>query len=82
MKQATNFRLSTKATSALQLLEKKMHTSKTAVVEMAILELAKKTLAQQNNLLAFAGILKAKEADDMLDVIKSHKHNKKIKDEL
>ncbi len=80
MKQAAHFRLSNKAISALLMLEEKMHTSKTAVVEKALLDLAKKELLQKNNLLAFAGSLKTKAADEMLSAIKSQKHNKKFKE--
>lgn len=77
MKQVVNFRLNSKAISVLSLLEEKLHTSKTSVVEMALLEFAKKNLIKQNNLLEFAGVLSDSEADNMLSDIKTSKHNKK-----
>ncbi|TAK73117.1 MAG: hypothetical protein EPO11_08940 [Gammaproteobacteria bacterium] len=79
MKHAVNFRLSTRATTVLSILEKKMHTSKTAIVEKALQFYAQKELSKQSRILDFAGILTDKEADDMLSVIESSNHNKDLK---
>jgi len=76
MKQVVNFRLSTSATTTLSILEKKLHTSKTAIVEQALQSYAKKKLLNQKGLLEYAGILGAQEADSMLLIIESSKHNK------
>lgn len=83
MKRAINFRLSSQATNILAILEKKMHTSKTEVVEKALQYYAKKKLPHQKNLiLEYAGILSEKEADSMLALIESSKHNKDVDVEL
>lgn len=47
MKQAMNFRLSTKAVTTLLLLEKNLHTSKIAVVEQALCHYAKEKIANK-----------------------------------
>lgn len=78
MKQVMNFRLSNHAVSTLSVLVKKLHTSKTAVVEQALQIYAEKELPKQNLILGYAGILDDVEADSMLEVIKSSKHNKDI----
>lgn len=82
MKKATNFRLSNQTTRTLSLLEKKMHLSKTTIVEKAIQFYAKKELASQHPLLKFSGILDDDEADSMLESIREHKHNKDTEIEL
>jgi hypothetical protein len=82
MKQAVNFRLSNQAMTALSRLEDKMHISKTVIVEEALQLYAKKILFPQGKLFEFAGILSDKEADMLLDVIKSNKINKDLKVDL
>lgn len=77
-----NFRLSKSAATTLTLLEKKLHSSKTAIIEDALMFYAKKKLAQQNQLLQFAGMLNAKEGDEMLEAVQANKHNKNIEVEL
>jgi len=78
MKQAMNFRLSNQVISILSMLEQETHSSKTAIVEKALQYYAKKKLANQNNILQYAGILGDKEADAMLALIQSNKHNKNV----
>ncbi len=78
MKHALNFRLDSKAVVALSLLEKELHTSKTTIVEQALLYFAKKKLTHRQSLLAFAGTLREKDADEMLEAIAINKHNKEI----
>jgi len=78
MKRAVNFRLSSQTLAALSRLEKKMHLSKTAVIEKAILFYVKKELSNQSHILEFAGMLSDKEADLMLKAIETTKHNKDI----
>lgn len=80
MKQVINFRLSEQALSALTLLEKKLHCSKTAIVEKALQVFAKKELTNQARILKFAGALSQKEADRMLTSIAENKHNKDIQE--
>lgn len=82
MKQTMNFRLSKSAATALTLLEKKLHSSKTAIVEEALIFYAKKKLTQQNQLLKFAGMLNEREGEQMLEAIQSNKHNKDIEVKL
>ena len=71
MKQAVNFRLSRQSIATLAMLEKKLHTSKTAIIEQALQNYAKKKIANQDTLMSYAGILSEHEADDMLHIIKS-----------
>jgi predicted transcriptional regulator len=76
IKHAMNFRLNQQAINILVLLEKKLHTTKTAVIEAALQDFAKRKLAKQNELLSFAGLLKDDEAKDMLQHIRGNRHNK------
>lgn len=78
MKQALNFRLNDQTIGALSILQKKLHCSKTAIIEKAVQSFAKKELAHQHKLLAFAGILNDRDADAMLESIKTEKHNKDL----
>lgn len=82
MKQAMNFRLSSRATAALRLLENKTHQSKTAIIEKALELYAKKEMSHQNVLLPYAGILTDKDANTLLGIIETSKHNKDIDIEL
>jgi hypothetical protein len=77
MKHAVNFRLSTDSIHILAILEKKLHTSKTDVIEKALQAYAKKKLTAQNSLLQFSGTLNEQEAAEMLDIIKTSRKNKK-----
>ena len=78
MKQAMNFRLSSQAVATLSELEKKLHTSKTAVIEQALSSYASTKLHMNQPLLKFAGILSDDEATEMLTQINTNKHNKDI----
>jgi predicted transcriptional regulator len=82
MKRVVNFRLSEQAVHVLLELEKKMHYSKTAIVENALQMYAKKELGKQAAILKFAGSLNEQDADIMLDEIYENKHNKDIQVEL
>lgn len=77
MKRAVNFRLSPQSINLLSILEKKLHTSKTDVVEQALQVYAQKKLTKQNSLLQFAGILDEEEAAEMLAIIKTSRQNRK-----
>ena len=77
MKHAVNFRLNKQTTNILAILEKKMHTSKTEIVEKAIELFAKEKLTHKHALLKFAGTLSETDADKMLETITTEKHNKK-----
>ena len=78
MKQAMNFRFSSQTVALLSALEKKLHTSKTAVVEQALNAYACNKLPTQQPLLQYAGILSDNEATEMLTQITTNKHNKDI----
>ncbi|MBA2651143.1 MAG: hypothetical protein H0U73_02560 [Tatlockia sp.] len=82
MKQVVNFRLSEQAINVLGVLEKKLHYSKTAIVENALQLYAKKELAKQATILKYAGSLNKKDADGMLVSIHENKHNKDIQADL
>lgn len=78
MKQLMNFRLNSETIAILSLLEKKLHTSKTAVIEQALQSFARKQLSATQPLLEFAGRLSQKEADNMLTLIQSSKQDKEM----
>jgi hypothetical protein len=78
MKHAMNFRLNQQAINILLLLEKNMHTTKTAVIEAALEDYAKRRLPKRHELLAYAGILKNDEAEIMLNHIRASRRNKNI----
>lgn len=82
MKQVVNFRLNSQTINVLSILEKKLHTSRTSIVEKAIQFYAKKELSSQQALLKFAGTLSSEDADTMLESINNNKLNKEIDIEL
>lgn len=82
MKQVVNFRLSEQAINVLGILEKKLHYSKTAIVENALQLYADKELTKQAAILKYAGILNKQDADSMLATINKNKNNKDIQAEL
>lgn len=83
MKQAKNFRFTPKTIAVLHQLEEHLHLSKTAVLEQALLYYAKKKLSlNDNSLLQFAGKLSEKDADSMLESIKTNRKNKNKEIEL
>ena len=77
MKQATNFRLDENTLTTIAVLAKDLHTSKTEIIEKAVLHYAATRLDNRNALLQFAGVLAADEADSMLNTIQA---DKSIKD--
>ncbi len=82
MKQAMNFRLTPQTILTLSTLEKKMHLSKTTIVEQAVRYYAKNKITKKPYLLDYAGILNEKEAEKMLAIIKSSRQNKDLETEL
>lgn len=78
-KKPINFRLTQHTVLILSLLEKKLHTSKTAVVEKALQFYANQKLKPKNPLMQFAGAFSDKEADSLLLTIKRDRRNKKLK---
>ena len=77
MKQAMNFRLSTDVIATLTVLEKNLHHSKTKIVEDAVHAYANK-LSIHQPLLKHAGVLSETDAEDILNVVRTNKHNKKV----
>ncbi len=77
MKKAMNFRLSHQAITLLSYLEKTMHTSKTAIIEQALVFLAQTKNGESNPFLKLIGTIPDDEADQMLDAIKKSRRNKK-----
>ena len=78
MKQVCNFRLNEQTISVLGVLQKRLHCSKTAIVERAIQTFARKKMPRHHKLFTFAGILSECEGDAMLNLIKTEKHNKEM----
>ncbi|NOT84183.1 MAG: hypothetical protein HOP02_05220 [Methylococcaceae bacterium] len=76
MKQATNFRLDEAILNTIGVLAKDLHTSKTNIVEKAVLQYAASLASNRNSLLQFAGSLNADDADTMLETIQQDKNRK------
>ncbi len=67
MKQAINFRLSKHSIMVLSLLAQSLELTKTEIMERALQAFfEKESVAEHSPLMAFAGILNKKDADDML----------------
>lgn len=81
-KQPINFRFKRHTLSILMLLEKKLHTSKTNVVEKALEFYAEKKLKSAHPFMKHAGILAHEDADVMLSLIRKDRRNKNIKAKL
>ena len=81
-KKPINFRLTRQTLLLLTLLEKKLHTSKTAVVEKALQFYANQKLKFDNPVMQYAGIFSEKDTDEMLASIKRDRRNKTIKTKL
>jgi len=73
MKKAVNIRLDEQIIYTINQLSAEFNTTKTEVIEMAIKFFSNENKIKQNNLLKFAGALKASEADAMLNAIKEDK---------
>lgn len=77
MKQQVNFRLNAETMAILSSLEARLHTSKTMVIEQALVCYAKK-LQTLHPLAKFIGILSDKESKQMLSAIKRSRRNKDL----
>lgn len=82
MKHVVNFRLNDQTINVLGMLEKKLHYSKTAIVENALQLYAKKELAKQSRLMKYAGKLNIQDANAILTSILENKNNKTIQADL
>jgi predicted transcriptional regulator len=71
MKRAVNVRLEENIVLILEKLSQEMHTTKTDVIEKAIKLFSNQNNKKKNELLEFAGILEANEADRILEKIKA-----------
>lgn len=78
MRQATNFRLEENVLTTINLLAKDLHTTKTSVIEEAVIHYAASLKTKRNTLLQFAGSLGASEADRILAAIQQDKNSKDI----
>lgn len=82
MKQIMSFRLNPQTIATLNMLEKKLNLSKTAILEQALLLFASKELSEQHEILKYVGIINSIEADTLLNDIQSSRRNKEIKTDL
>lgn len=78
MKKAVNLRLEDRIVVLLNQLSDEFHTTKTEIVEKAIERFSNESRAKQNSLMEFAGKLRDKEADAMLEAIRSDKDRKEF----
>jgi len=76
MKRAVNLRLEENVIVTLNQLTKELHTTKTDIIEKAIKFFSKQNNLQHNQLLEFAGKLKANDADNILHTIIESKNSK------
>lgn len=76
MKRAVNIRLDETVIYTLNQLSNELHATKTEIIERAIEFFLRHNQIKQNNLLQFAGTLKAVEADKMLCSIREDKDSK------
>ncbi len=76
MRHTTTFRFDAKTLTLLQTLAESLHCSKTAIIEQALEEYAKRNTHYISPLLKHAGVLSDKEANTLLTAIQTHKHNK------
>lgn len=82
MKRAVNIRLDENIIMTLNHLSQELHATKTEVIEKAIELFSKQNNLKQNQLLQFAGKLKASDADSMLESIQNDKNSKEFALEL
>ncbi len=78
MKKAVNLRLEERIIALLNNLSEEFHTTKTEIVEKAIERFSKESRQKKSNLMDFAGKLGNKEADNMLEAIRSDKDRKEF----
>ena len=76
MKRAVNLRLEETAIVTLNQLAEELQTTKTEVIEKAISFFSKQHKVEYNQLMQFAGKLKGREADKMLQSINDDKNAK------
>ncbi|MEA2028491.1 MAG: ribbon-helix-helix protein, CopG family [Campylobacterota bacterium] len=82
MKKAVNLRLEESVIYTLNELAQELNATKTEIIEQAIKKFSKDKKLKNSNLLEFAGVLKAKEAESMLQSIQESKDSKDFKLEL
>ena len=82
MRKTVSFRFEKNTLLILASLEEALRTSKTDIIEKAVVFYAAKKLKQNNALMRHAGALSNEDADDMLFTIKKDRKNKKIKGKL
>ena len=82
MKQAANFRLDDAVLKTISILAKDLHTTKTGIIEKAVIQFATSLENKRNSLLKFAGSLDKNEADAILDAIQADKNSKDINIQL
>lgn len=78
MKQAANFRLDETVVTVINVLAKDLHTTKTDVIEKAVMQFASSLQKKRNGLIQFAGSLDANDAEAMLSSIQKDKDSKDI----
>lgn len=76
MKKAVNLRLDENVLITLEQLSQEFHTTKTDIIEKSIQFFSKQKRQNDNHLLQFAGTLKSKEADEILNIIQNDKNSK------
>ena len=79
MKQPVNFRLSQHALLVLNMLEKKLHVSRTAVIEESLQFYAERKFKSQLVIMRFVGTLSDEASSNILKIIKKGRRNKNIK---
>ena len=78
MKQAANFRLDTQTLTTLTVLAQDLQTSKTDIIEKAVMQFAAARVERRNTLLQLAGTLDDAEANTILNAIQADKSAKDI----
>ena len=78
MKQAANFRLDTQTLTTLTVLAQDLQTSKTDIIEKAVMQFAAARVERRNTLLQLAGTLDDAEANTILNAIQADKYAKDI----
>ncbi len=76
MKRAINIRLEERTILLLNRLSKEFQMTKTEIIEKAIEHFSKESHHEKNHLMKFAGVLREKDADDMLEAIREDRNNK------
>ena len=78
MKKAVNLRLEERVIVLLNELSREFHTTKTEIIERAIEKFSKESRKKRNKLMEYAGKLGDKEADRMLEAIRTDKDRKEF----